>query len=57
MSEKIATCPVCDWPMYTRIEDGCAPGNCSYRPHEGTSEAYRIQNRRRLIAEEAVDVQ
>ena len=30
---NIERCPVCNWPMKEKMEDGCIPGNCSYRPH------------------------
>lgn len=25
-------CERCQWPLAARMEDGCVPGNCSYRP-------------------------
>lgn len=25
-------CPICNWPMKNRAEDGCVPGNCCARP-------------------------
>lgn len=43
-------CPVCDWPMAATVEDGCVPGNCSYRPTEGSDEHRRIRARREKLA-------
>lgn len=43
MSER---CPICDWPMASRREDGCVPGDCSYRPREGSEEWRRIKRHR-----------
>lgn len=42
-------CPICDWPLHERQEDGCVEGNCSYRPQEGSPEHCRIQQRRDAI--------
>jgi len=39
-------CPVCDWPMEESRENGCAPGDCAYRPREGSAEHRRIEARR-----------
>lgn len=39
-------CEVCDWPYE---QTGCQPGNCSYRPNEGTAEYDRIQKRRERL--------
>jgi hypothetical protein len=25
-------CPVCGWPLYENVKDGCVAGNCSQRP-------------------------
>lgn len=43
---KLPRCLICGWPLADRVEDGCVPGNCSYRPVEGTVEYERIQKRR-----------
>lgn len=43
-------CDVCDWPLAASIDDGCVPGNCSYRAREGTPEHERIVERRRRLA-------
>lgn len=43
-------CPICDWPMASSWEEGCVPGNCSYRPDYGTPEYSRIQKRREALA-------
>jgi hypothetical protein len=42
-------CPICDWPMAESVDKGCVPGNCEYRPHQGTPEYYRIQERRKQL--------
>ena len=47
---KPPRCEVCDWPLAPSIEQGCVEGNCSYRPHEGTAEFYRIEEIRRRLA-------
>jgi hypothetical protein len=39
--------------MAERMEDGCVPGNCSYRPEQNSPEWYRIQRNRQALAEEA----
>jgi hypothetical protein len=39
-------CEVCGWTLAKTREDGCAPGDCSYRPEEGSPEWHRIQARR-----------
>jgi len=39
-------CIICGWPLASRREDGCVPGDCSYRPREGSDEWVRIQRRR-----------
>lgn len=49
MSE-IRRCEICDWPLAATRDDGCVPGNCSYRPREGSDELRRIQKRRRDLA-------
>lgn len=47
----VPRCPVCLFPLADKLEDGCVPGNCSYRPPEGSPEYYRIQARRRELEE------
>lgn len=44
-------CPICDWPMAESRDKGCMPGDCSYRPDQGSPEWYRTQQRRRDLAE------
>ncbi len=51
-SVKIERCPVCDWPMASSVRYGCVPGNCSYRPVEGSEEHRRVYERRMAIARE-----
>ena len=41
-----ATCEICGWSLAKSADEGCVPGNCSYRPPEGTDEYRRIQKRR-----------
>ena len=48
-SEPESRCPICDWPIKKTIQEGCVPGNCSFRPAEGRPEYYRIQERRRQL--------
>lgn len=43
-------CLVCDWPYAESREQGCAPGDCSYRPTEGTDEHRRITARRAALS-------
>ena len=43
-------CEVCGWTLARTAEDGCVPGNCSYRPADGSLEAARIRNRRAELA-------
>lgn len=47
--DAIARCPICDWPLAADLSRGCVPGNCSYRPDEGSAEYARIKKRRDLI--------
>lgn len=42
-------CPFCDWPMALKPKDGCVPGNCSFRPREGSPEWKHIQERRAAL--------
>ena len=44
-------CEICDRPLAKSIEEGCVPGNCSYRPAPFTDECRRIETRRQLIAD------
>jgi hypothetical protein len=46
--EYVNRCPICDWPIVPKGENGCWEGNCSYRP-QGTAERYRIKERRDRI--------
>ena len=39
--------------MAESADMGCVPGNCSYRPEQGSPEWYRIQRNRQALAEEA----
>ena len=50
MTDDTKRCEICDWPLVARMEDGCVPGNCSYRPEQGTDEHRRIQERREALA-------
>ena len=38
-------CPRCGWPLAKSIREGCVPGNCSYRPKEGSEEWKRMRDR------------
>ncbi len=44
-------CEVCGWPLASAASEGCVPGNCCYRPREGTDEYRRIEARRKALAE------
>lgn len=46
----VPRCQVCSWPLAESVEAGCVPGNCSYRPEQGTAEHRRIRARRESIA-------
>ncbi len=47
--DGVPRCAVCNWPLAASPEDGCVPGNCSYRPPEGSDEYRRLQERRRRL--------
>jgi hypothetical protein len=47
--EPPARCPICDWPLADNADAGCVPGNCSYRPHEGSPEYHRIRLRKAFL--------
>lgn len=38
-------CRRCGWPLAKSIREGCVPGNCSYRPEEGSEEWKRMRDR------------
>lgn len=42
-------CVICDWPLKERMEDGCIPGNCSYRPLDRSHEWDLLTHRRALV--------
>lgn len=42
-------CEVCDWPLAESREKGCVPGDCSYRPEQGSDEWHRIRARREAL--------
>lgn len=48
-----ARCEICGWPLAASIDEGCIPGNCSYRPESGSDEWYRIQRQREKLAADA----
>jgi len=43
-------CMKCEWPLESSPDKGCVPGNCSYRPHDGTVEHAKWAERNALIA-------
>ena len=49
LTEDKNRCEVCGWPLAASASEGCVPGNCSYRPPEGTDEYRRIQQRREAL--------
>lgn len=42
-------CPICGWTMADSQEEGCIPGDCSYRPQD-PAEQRRIRERRDALA-------
>lgn len=42
-------CPICDWSFAKSRNEGCIPGDCSYRPREGSDEYLRIEQRRAAL--------
>jgi hypothetical protein len=44
-------CEVCGWTLAKSIDEGCIPGNCSYRPDDHSPEGRRIAERRKALAE------
>lgn len=49
-------CPICSWPYAESREKGCVPGDCSYRPQEGTTEYERVKRNRERPASPPADV-
>lgn len=45
-----AGCPICSRPLKVRLEEGCVPGSCCYRPAENSEEYARIQRRKFAIS-------
>lgn len=48
MMERVGAssyCRRCGWPMTQSADQGCVPGNCSYRPADGTEEHERMRRR------------
>lgn len=43
-------CEICGWPLATDRNHGCVPGDCSYRPTQGSEEWRRIKARRAELA-------
>jgi len=39
-------CIYCGWPLSFLADAGCLVSNCSYRPRQGTTEYWRMQDRR-----------
>lgn len=44
-------CEVCDWPLAEGTGEGCRPGDCRYRPRQGSDEWHRIRRRREELQE------
>jgi len=42
-------CDICDWTLAESRDKGCVPGDCSYRPEQGSPEWYRIKARQEEI--------
>lgn len=49
-------CAICDWPIAKSREEGCVPGDCSYRPDPGSPEWSRIQTRRNELAAQRAEL-
>jgi len=43
-------CMTCSWPLAKEPEDGCVPGNCSYRPSPECHDYQRVVARREALA-------
>jgi uncharacterized protein (TIGR02996 family) len=41
-------CPTCGWAYRKKL--GCHPGNCSYRPTQGTEDYAQLERRKRILA-------
>lgn len=48
-------CDICDWTLAESRDKGCVPGDCSYRPTEGTDEWLRIKARRVEVERQRVE--
>lgn len=48
-------CDVCDWTLAESRDKGCVPGDCAYRPTEGTDEWLRIKARRVEVERQRVE--
>jgi len=46
---RTGRCDVCDWTLAESRDKGCVPGDCSYRPEQGSPEWYRIKARQEEI--------
>lgn len=42
---KPGVCERCGWTLCDSRDQGCVPGDCSYRPHDGTPEYQRMKER------------
>jgi len=45
----LTRCPICDWTLAESRDKGCVPGDCSYRPEQGSDEWHRIHARREAL--------
>lgn len=46
-------CPICSWPYAKSRDEGCVPGDCSYRPEHGSEEWRRVKANRERLAGQA----
>ena len=42
-------CFICGWTMAERMEDGCVPGNCSFRPRDHSQDMERVRARQATL--------
>lgn len=53
-SSEVLRCIICGFPLANSVDEGCVPGNCSYRPPHGSTEYARIQEKKVSIERDAV---
>jgi hypothetical protein len=51
----VPRCKVCNWPLAASVQQGCVPGNCSYRPSDPQEQA-RVRERREALSSQGGQV-